>query len=281
MLYLVATPIGNLGDISFRAIEILKHCDYILCEDTRHSSVLLTHYEIKKPLKSYHKFNEARSLEALVEDLKQGKNIALISDAGTPGISDPGAILVHCCLEKDIPVVSIPGPCAAIAALTCSGLNTDKFQFVGFLPKKAAELKTELISILHYPGTTICYESPERLLNTLHFIHEMAPERMLVVARELTKKFEEIKRGVPKQLIDYWEDHPLKGEIVLLFSEPPKKSQRDWSEMEPAEHVNYLENTYHITRKEAIKLAAEQRSIPKRQLYNELLKTNLKTKDDS
>lgn len=272
MLYLVATPIGNLGDITFRAIETLKICDYILCEDTRHSLPLLSHYDIKKPLKSYHKFNEVESQQAILEDLQSGKKIALISDAGTPGICDPGALLVQRCVEQGYPVISIPGPCAAISALTTSGFNTEKFQFVGFLPKKNTELKNCLLDILNYPGTTISYESPERLLDTLSLIHELASDRQVAVARELTKKFEEIQRGTPKQLIDYWNAHTLKGEIVLLFSPSSHSPHSEWLNLSPEAHVAYLETTYHLSRKEAIKMAAEQRDVPKRLLYNELLK---------
>jgi 16S rRNA (cytidine1402-2'-O)-methyltransferase len=270
MLYLVATPIGHLSDITFRAVETLKNCDYILCEDTRHSSILFAHYEIRKPLKSYHKFNEAKSLQRILDDLILGQHIALISDAGTPGISDPGALLVQSCIHHSIPVMAIPGPCAAIAALSCSGLNTDRFQFIGFLPRKLTELKALFSSLLSYPGTTICYESPERLMKTLDLLHDVAPDRRVVIARELTKKFEEICRGTPKELKIYWETHILKGEIVLLLSGQTEKVS-DWADLSPEEHVNYLEISYHLPRKEAIKLAAEQRAIPKRQLYNELL----------
>ena len=272
MLYLVATPIGNLGDITFRAIETLKSCDYILCEDTRHSSGLLSHYSIHKPLKSYHKFNEAKSVGPVIEDLEAGKQIALISDAGTPGISDPGSLLVQQCIQHEVPVVSIPGPCAAIAALSCSGFNTETFQFIGFLPKKNNELKSSLSTVLTYPGTTICYESPERLMDTLALLHSLAPERPLAVARELTKKFEEIRRGKAFELIEYWKTHPLKGEIVLLVSGETKNPAADWLDLSPEEHVHYLETAFHLPRKEAIKLAAEQRSVPKRQLYNALMK---------
>jgi len=268
MLYIVATPIGNLGDMTFRAVEVLNSCDYILCEDTRHSLPLLKHYGIHKPRKSYHKFSEASKLLKVIEDLQSGKTIALISDAGTPGISDPGSRLVKNCVQENIPVISIPGPCAAVAALTCSGFDTDRFQFLGFLPRKSGELQKTLQEILTYPGTTVCYESPHRLLKVLEILHQIIPERILAVARELTKKFEEVRRGTPQELIDYWKSHPLKGEIVLLISGRPAETTVDWSHMSPLEHVTYLEEAYGISRKDAIKLAAEQRGVPRREIYN-------------
>lgn len=271
MLYLVASPIGNLADITYRAIETLNQADYILCEDTRHSLILLQHYGIRKPLKSYHQFNEASQAEPILDDLRAGKQIALLSDAGTPGISDPGAALVKLCIEHDLPVTGIPGPCAAILALTCSGLPTDHFQFLGFLPRKAGELKEILQQILSYPGTTICYESPKRLQDVLELIQTIEPSRLLVVARELTKKFEEIQRGSAAELLAYWQTHPLKGEIVLLFS-PASPQQADWHHLSPEEHVQQIQDTYGVSRQEAIKVAATLRQVPKRAIYNEVNK---------
>jgi 16S rRNA (cytidine1402-2'-O)-methyltransferase len=268
MLYLIATPIGNLSDMTYRAIEVISSCDYLLCEDTRHSLILLNHYHLNKSLKSYHKFNESESEDLILKDLKAGKIVGLISDAGTPGISDPGSNLVQKCLLNGIKVISIPGPCAAIVALTSSGLNMETFQFVGFLPRKSNELRTNLQCLLQYPGTTICYESPQRLLKTLELIHSIAPERDVVVARELTKKFEEIRRGVASELIEYWQAHPLKGEIVLLISGQNIISNQDWSDLTPAQHVDFLEKNYGIERRDAIKMAAEQRGVPKRIIYN-------------
>jgi 16S rRNA (cytidine1402-2'-O)-methyltransferase len=273
MLYLVATPIGNLADITFRAIDILKTCDYILCEDTRHSLILLNHYNIKKLLKSYHKFNEAETENKIIQDLQLGKQIALISDAGTPGMADPGQRLVEACRQKNIAVTPIPGPCAAIAALTSSGMPTDLFQFFGFLPRKQGDLRSILQKALFYPGTTVCYESPQRLLQTLQLIHELDEKRILAVARELTKKFEELSRGTALNLIDKWKIEPLKGEIVLLISGLANGSQEQWQQMTPAEHVAHLELAYGMTNREAIKLAAEQRGASKRTIYN-MLKIN-------
>lgn len=271
MLYLVATPIGNLSDITFRAIETLKACDYILCEDTRHSLILLKHYDIHKPLKSFHKFNEATKEEAIIQDLLAGKSIALISDAGTPGISDPGMCLVAECVKNKIAVTSIPGPCAAIAALSCSGLNSDRFQFYGFLPKKAGELKGVLQEILSYPGTTICYESPKRLTSMLGALCEIDGERQIVIARELTKKFEEISRGSVKELWEQWRNREVLGEIILLISGHKPEMTQEWSSLSPEEHVAYLQNQFKLDKKDAIKMAAEMRGVPKREIYNRLL----------
>lgn len=268
MLYLVATPIGNLSDITLRALEVLKASDYILCEDTRHTLVLLNHYEIKKPLKSYHKFNESSQEQRIIDDLNAGQTVALVSDAGTPGISDPGAQLVQRCVAEGLLVTAIPGPCAAIMALSCSGFDTTRFQFFGFLPKKSAELRRTLQELLMYEGTTICYESPNRLLDVLKVIHELAPDRQLGVARELTKKFEESKKGTAEELLNYWKANPLKGEIVLLLS--GAVNSVDWTTLTPQQHVSFLQQTYHLPQQEAIKLAAELRGVPKRDVYNTL-----------
>jgi 16S rRNA (cytidine1402-2'-O)-methyltransferase len=270
LLYLVATPIGNLTDITFRAIEILKSCDYILCEDTRHSAMLLKHYDIQKPLKSFHKFSEAAKENEIIEHLQNGQNIALISDAGTPGISDPGQRLVKRCKEENINVQSIPGASAVIVALSASGLNTERFQFCGFMPKKQGEIKTAMLDILNYKGTTCFYESPKRLLNTLLYLQELAPNRRVVVARELTKKFEEIYNALVKDQISYWSKDEIKGEIVLLIAENEDPIKLDFEALSPEEHVLLLQNTYSLSKNEAIKMAANLRGVPKRDIYNKL-----------
>ena len=267
MLYLVATPIGNLSDMTYRAVEVLQSCDYILCEDTRHSSVLLKHYDIKKPLKSYHKFNEASRENELLLDLRDGKSIALISDAGTPGIADPGTRLVEKTVEEGLPVCSIPGACAAITALSCSGLNTEMFQFVGFLPKKQQELLSILRGILQYPGTTITYESPKRLMATLEKIHELESERKVSVGRELTKKFEEVLRGTAAELLSHFQEKAPKGEIVLMISGKETEAI-DWTSLTAEEHVKAIEEDYGVSKKEAIKIVAQLRGVPKRDIYN-------------
>lgn len=266
MLYLVATPIGNLGDMSFRAVETLKNCHYILCEDTRHSLLLLKHYQIQKPLKSYHKFNEASVEKRLLQDLEAGLAIALISDAGTPGIADPGSRLVKSCVTRNIPLLSIPGPCAAITAITASGLSTDRFQFVGFLPRKKNELNQLLKELLVYPGTSITYESPQRILGTLKQVSEILPEWPLVIARELTKKFEELLRGTAQELVERLQTAPIKGEIVLLFSQAPVVQQ--WTNLSPEQHVELLMMDQKLSKQKAIKEVAKLRGVPKRDVYN-------------
>ncbi|GAB4232845.1 MAG: 16S rRNA (cytidine(1402)-2'-O)-methyltransferase [Chlamydiales bacterium] len=270
MLYLLSTPIGNLRDLSFRAVEILNHCDYILCEDTRHSKTLMNSYEISTPLKSYHKFNEAMREEEVLADLKKGKQIGLISDSGTPCIADPGERLVHKCIEEGISLTAIPGPCALVQALICSGLGTFRFQFVGFLPKQQGKLKQELLKFLEYSGTTVCYESPQRIKKTLHVITALAPSRKVVIARELTKVFEEFLRGTAQTILDQIENRDLKGECVLLI-----EGQREeiWQDLSLKDHVLLIEKTHSVTRKEAIKIVAEARGMPKRTVYQELLKT--------
>lgn len=273
MLYLVATPIGNLADFTYRAIDILKSCDYILCEDTRHSRTLLSHYDIQKPLRSFHKFSECAKENEVIEDLQSGKIIALISDAGTPGISDPGSALVKECRNKEIPVFSIPGACAAITALSCSGLDTDRFQFIGFLPRKQGERRQLLQEVLQYQGTTICYESPNRLIDSLESIRELAPTRKLVVARELTKKFEETRQGTAEELIAIWKEQ-VRGEIVLMISgaDKPSLTNSEWEKLSPEEHVQLMETNYQLTKNEAIKVVAQIRGVPKRTIYNATLK---------
>lgn len=268
MLYLVATPIGNLKDITLRALDILKTVEYILCEDTRHSLPLLTHYGIQKPLKSFHKFNESFKEDTIISDLQSGLSIALISDAGTPGIADPGAALVARCATENITVQSIPGPCAAIAAIACSGLDTTRFQFFGFLPKKSGELQHALKELLAYSGTTICYESPHRLLDALTVLETLAPNRTLVVCRELTKKFEEVCRGTANELLKIWQEKEIKGEVVLLIAGQQENLSKEWNTLTPQEHVIFLETTYQLSRHDAIKMAAEMRGVPKRDVYN-------------
>ncbi len=217
MLYLIATPIGNLQDISFRALKAIEACDYLLCEDTRQSLKLLSHYELRKPLKSYHHFNEASREKTIIEDLKRGLTIGLLSDAGTPGISDPGERLVRKCVEEMCEICPIPGACALITALVGSGLPTSRFQFIGFLPLKKGPRGRLLTEALSYPGTTVAYESPHRILSTLELLQAAAPEHHVVVARELTKKFEQFHRGTPQELLEGWKKSPPRGEFVLLI----------------------------------------------------------------
>ena len=215
-LYVVPTPIGNLKDITLRAIETLKTVDVILAEDTRTSGMLLKHLEISKPLQSYHIFNEHKTVEKLVDRMKKGEVIALVSDAGTPGISDPGFLLVRAAKEAGLVVNCLPGPTAFVPALVNSGLPNDRFTFEGFLPHKKGR-KTRLEELSTETRTMVFYESPHRLMKTLEqFAEVFGPSRMASVSRELSKMFEENVRGTLAELVDYYQQHPIKGEIVLV-----------------------------------------------------------------
>lgn len=217
-LYLVPTPIGNLEDITLRALNVLKSVDVILAEDTRTSGKLLKHFEIKKPLESYHIYNEHKSIERLIGRMKEGTVMALISDAGTPAISDPGFLLVRELRDRGFTVNCLPGPTAFVPALVNSGLPIDRFVFEGFLPHKKGR-KTRLEALIEEPRTMVFYESPHRLSKTLVQLSELfGPERMACVSRELTKIYEENVRGTLAELIEYYESHPIKGEIVLTVS---------------------------------------------------------------
>jgi 16S rRNA (cytidine1402-2'-O)-methyltransferase len=219
MLYVVATPIGNLGDITVRALEVLKSVDVIAAEDTRHSGMLLKHFEIKKPLVSYHEHNEAMRTAQLVDRLAGDENVALITDAGTPALSDPGARLIRACIERGLPLTIIPGPSSILAALVGSGFSTERFYFGGFLPVKSGQRERELRAMAERGETTIFFESPYRLTKTLAVCTGIMPDRQLCVARELTKKFEEFRHGVASELLAHYEAHPPKGEIVLVISQ--------------------------------------------------------------
>lgn len=216
MLYLVATPIGNLGDITVRALEVLKTVDLIGAEDTRHSIHLLRHYGIEKPLLSYHEHNEARRTAELLQLLQQGKSVALITDAGMPGISDPGHRLLRACIEQGIAYTIVPGASAVLTALLGSGFPAESFLFSGFLPNKSGGRLREVLAAGQRGQTTIFFESPHRLLKTLELFREHFPERKLCVARELTKRFEEFRTGSAGELLAHYRAHPPKGEIVLL-----------------------------------------------------------------
>ena len=218
MLYVVATPIGNLGDITLRAIEALKSADVIAAEDTRHSGILLKRLGIKKPFISYHQHNEAARTTELVERLGRGENVALITDAGTPGLSDPGLRLIRECIKRELAFTIIPGPSSILTALLGSGFSTEKFCCRGFLPVKAGQRERQLRETAEREDTTIFFESPYRLTKTLAACIDIMPERQLCVARELTKKFEEFRRGTASELLAHYQAHPPKGEIVLVIS---------------------------------------------------------------
>jgi 16S rRNA (cytidine1402-2'-O)-methyltransferase len=219
MLYVVATPIGNLGDITLRALDVLKDVDLVAAEDTRHSGMLLKHHKIDKPLISYHEHNEAMRTAQLVERLAGRQNIALITDAGTPGLSDPGARLIRECIKRELPFTVIPGPSSILTALVGSGFSTEKFFYGGFLPNKSGGRERELRAAAVREETTIFFESPHRLIKTLQAAIGILQDRQLCVARELTKKFEEFRRGIAADLLAHYQARPPKGEIVLLVSE--------------------------------------------------------------
>ncbi len=216
MLYLVATPIGNLEDITLRALRVLRECDVVAAEDTRHSGQLLKHFGISKPFLSYFQFNEAKRSEEILEHLRRGEKVALITDAGSPGISDPGERVVKAAIAAGFRVESVPGPSALVAALTASGLPTDEFHFIGFLPHKSGQRRNKLESLKSFDGTLVLYESPYRIEKLLVELNEVFPERQVVLARELTKKFEEYLRGKPAELLAMAKKRSLKGEFVVL-----------------------------------------------------------------
>jgi 16S rRNA (cytidine1402-2'-O)-methyltransferase len=220
MLYVVATPIGNLGDITLRAIETLKSVDVVAAEDTRRSGMLLKHLGIKKPFVSYHEHNEATRTTELVERLARGENVALITDAGTPALSDPGLRLIRECIKREVPFTIIPGPSSILTALVGSGFSTQKFSFRGFLPVKSGQRERELRAAAESEATVIFFESPYRLTKTLATCVDIMPNRQLCVARELTKKFEEFRHGAASELLEYYQTHRPKGEIVLVISAP-------------------------------------------------------------
>ncbi len=226
-LYLVATPIGNLEDITLRALRVLKECDVIAAEDTRHTGRLLHHFGISKPMLSYFQFNEARRSEELLERLARGEKVALVTDAGSPGISDPGERVVRAARVAGFRVEAVPGACALVAALTASGLPTDEFHFIGFLPHKSGGRRKRLESALQLPGTLVLYESPFRIEKLLGELREVAPAREVILARELTKKFEEFLRGKPEALWQILQQRNLRGEFVVLIAPPGELSDGD------------------------------------------------------
>jgi 16S rRNA (cytidine1402-2'-O)-methyltransferase len=218
MLYVVATPIGNLADITLRALEVLRNVDVVAAEDTRHSGLLLKHFGIKKPFLSYHEHNETARTAELVQHLARGEKVALITDAGTPGLSDPGLRLIRACIERGLAFTIVPGPSATLTALLGSGFSTEKFSFCGFLPVKSGRRERELCAAAQRECTSVFFESPYRLVKTLEACIQIMPDRQVCVAREMTKKFEEFRRGTAAELFAHYTAHPAKGEIVLLIS---------------------------------------------------------------
>lgn len=216
-LYIVSTPIGNLGDITFRAVETLKTVNFIIAEDTRRTKVLLKAYDIETPMKSFHSYNIARKAEGIINELQKGANVAIVSDSGTPGISDPGFTFFLQCIEKKIPLIAVPGPTAMVTALVVSGKPMHSFVFEGFLSNKTARRKKQLAKLAEEDRTVILYESPHRIVKFLEDFDEMLGAREVVIARELTKKFEEIIRGQAKDIAEHFKVNKPKGEFVVIF----------------------------------------------------------------
>ena len=268
ILYVVATPIGNLEDITYRAINILKSVDIIAAEDTRHTLKLLNHYEISKHLISYHRHNEEIKSGELIKELKEGKDIALVSDAGTPGICDPGEVVIKKCIEEEIKVVPVPGACAFVNALISSGLNTDTFLFLGFLPLNKKNRKQKLEQIKESTQTTIIYEAPHKLQSTLKDLEEFVSDRNVVLARELTKIHEEFIRGNIKEIIEKSKD--VKGEMIILIEGKPEitleEKQQEFKNMSLEEHFSFYEKQ-GFDKKDIIKKIAKDRGVPKNEIY--------------
>ena len=271
-LYLVATPIGNLEDITLRALRILKEADQIACEDTRHTLKLLNHYAISKPLVSYHEHNEMTRAPELVLAMEQGQQIALVSDAGVPLVSDPGYRLVTLALRHQVAVIPVPGPSALLAALSASGLPNEEFLFAGFLPARSGERRRALERLRIEDRTIILYEAPHRIEEALADAREILGDRPACLAREVTKLHEEFRRGTLCELIASLSERPVRGEITLLIGAVPaeqRAAQRD-SSQSLAERVDELIRQAKLDRKEALKLAAKERGLTKRAAYQEL-----------
>ena len=274
-LYLCATPIGNLEDITFRVVETLKSVDIIAAEDTRNSIKLLNHYNVKVPMTSYHEHNEHEKGEMLIQRLKRGEEVALISDAGTPGISDPGEWLVKRCHEEGIKVTSLPGASACIAALSMSGQSTGRFVFEGFLPNQKKERHKRLEELKDETRTIIVYEAPHRLVKTLKEIRDVLGNRDCSLCREITKRYEGMMKSKIEEIISHYEEVSVKGECVLVISgrEPKEiqlEEQERWKKLSLTEHMEvYLSKK--VDKKEAMKKVAKDRGITKREVYQLLL----------
>ena len=274
-LYLCATPIGNLDDITFRVLECLRNADVIAAEDTRHTIKLLNHFDIKTPMTSYHEFNKIDKARILVEDMKAGKNIALVTDAGTPGISDPGEELVKFCYEAGIEVTSLPGPAACITALTMSGLSTRRFCFEGFLPMDKKEREVVLERLKKETRTTIFYEAPHRLEKTLKVLFDAVGNRRLPICKELTKRHEKKWLTTLEEAIAWYGENDARGEYVLVLEGIDQRvleeeKQASWESMSIEDHVALYESKGQ-TKKEAMKSVASDRGMTKREVYQYLI----------
>lgn len=275
-LYLCATPIGNLEDMTFRAVRTLKEADLIAAEDTRNSIKLLNHFEIRTPMTSYHEYNKIEKGRKLTDLLLEGKNIALITDAGTPGISDPGEELVKMCHEAGVTVTAVPGAAACVTALTISGLPTRRFAFEAFLPSDKKERRDVLEELKDETRTIVLYEAPHRLVKTLEELGETLGDRQVSVCRELTKKHETVYRSTLGEACTYYQSHEPRGECVLVIQaksreELRRQSQRKWAEMSLEEHMAYYTDQ-GVDRKEAMKKVAKDRGVSKREVYQALLR---------
>lgn len=270
-LYVCATPIGNLQDITLRVLDTLKTVDLVACEDTRKTLQLLNHFAITKPVTSYFEHNKQVKGDKIIAALLEGKNVALVSDAGMPGISDPGWDLVQQCLAENIPFTVLPGAVAAITGLVLSGLPTQRFSFEGFVPRVKKERRTFFQNLAEETRTMIFYESPHRLEDTLETMAEIFGERQMAATRELTKKFEEVLRGTPAELLAHFQENEIRGEFVLILEgkEPSVEAAKDiaWA----VERVNQLVQE-GISQKDAIKQAAKEAGLPKREVYNLIVK---------
>ncbi|AAK78288.1 16S rRNA (cytidine1402-2'-O)-methyltransferase [Clostridium acetobutylicum] len=270
-LFLVGTPIGNLKDITLRALETLQNCDVIAAEDTRQSLKLLNHFDIKKPLISYHKFNENNRSSELMDMVREGKKVALVTDAGMPGISDPGSVIVEKFIENNLEFEVIPGPTALITALVYSGLDTSKFVFRGFLPKETKDRKIVMEEVKNVKDTLIFYEAPHKLLNTLGFLFDNLGDREIAICRELTKLHEEIKHTTLKSAIEFYESTKPKGEYVLIIEgkseeEIAIEKMSEWQDINVEEHIiKCMEEG--LSKKEAIKKVAKARNLSKSEVY--------------
>ena len=270
-LYIVATPIGNLGDITLRAIEILKKVDIIAAEDTRHTLKLLNHLGISKPLISNHRHNEEMKTEQFVEKILEGQDMAVVSDAGTPGICDPGEVLVKKCIEEEIDVIPIPGACAFINALIASGIDTKEFTFLGFLPLNKKSRKEKLHKVEKSKETVILYEAPHKIMSTLKDLEQILEDRQIVLARELTKLHEEFIRGNAREIIEKAEN--LKGEIVLIIEANKKVDiNTNFETMSLEEHYKLYEKQ-GLEKKEIIKKMAKDRNLSRNEIYQKFLST--------
>lgn len=268
-LFLVPTPIGNLDDMTFRAVKTLNEVDLIACEDTRITQKLLNHFEIDTPKTSYHEHNLHHKTDELIEKLTRGKNIAQVSDAGMPSISDPGVELVAAAVAQNIPIVPLPGANAAVTALIASGISPQPFTFYGFLSRKKSELREELIKLNNHPETLIFYESPHRLKEMLQMIVEIfGDNRPLVLAREITKRYEEFARGTAKEALEWSLTTDLRGEFVVIVAGNDHVAEEIyWEDWTVLEHIDYKMTFEKMSSKEAIKAVAKERELPRREVY--------------